>query len=131
MDNTLHSIIEAVQSEHQGVFSLHGWELSIAYSNEEGLSIETTVFQGEHFIPLAVRGAIYSKPSSIRSFLHITALLDEEESRVIIHYTGNALDAAPARFSAILEEFAWTAEQWWNYLDERSRGDLVYIHVKS
>lgn len=131
MENTLHSIIEVMRSQQQGVFSLHGWELAIAYSKEEGLSIETVVFQGQHFIPFAVRGALHSTPYSVQSSLRITPILDEEESRIIIHYTGNALDVSPMRFSAILEEFTWAAEQWWNYLDEHSRGDLVYAHVKS
>lgn len=128
--SSLHPIIEAVHHRDQGTYSLHGWELSIAYSIEEGLCIETAVFQGEHFIPLSVRAAVHSRPSTIHPSLQVVLRIDEEESRVILHYTGNRADVTTSGFNAVLEEFTWLAEQWWQHLDERSRGDLLYVHVR-
>lgn len=129
---SLHPIIEAVHHRGQSIFSLHGWDLSIACSTEEGLYIETSVYQGEHFIPPSVRSAVDTQPNhNIHSFLPTLLRLDEEDSQVLLHYNGNATDLTMMRFNAVLEEFAWVAEQWWTYLNERSRGDLVYIHVKS
>lgn len=128
--SSLHPIIEAVHHRGQGTYSLHGWELSIACSIEEGLCIETSIYQGEHFIPFSVRAATHSTPTAIHSSLKVSLILDEETSQVILHYAGNAEDMLAARFNDVIEEFSWVAEQWKNYLDERSRGDLLHIYVK-
>ena len=128
--SSLHPIIEAIHHRGQGVYSLHGWELSIACSIEEGLCIETIVFQGEHFIPLSVRAVVFSSTIMTHSSLPVSLYLDEENARVILHYEGSAENIAPTRFNAVVEEFAWAAEQWWHDLDERSRGDLLYVHVR-
>lgn len=129
---SLHPIIEAVTHKGPSLYSLHGWELMITCSTEEGLCIETSVFQGQHYIPPSVRTAVISpRPSSIHSSLPISLRLDEEGYRVILYYAGHSKDLGAVRFNAVLEEFAWAAEQWWHHLDEKSRGDLLHIRVKS
>lgn len=126
----LSTIRSKLSAQHRVQVSLHGWDLLLELSQEKGLSISTPIYQGDQYTPPGVRQGIQGNPFEGMSHLRTHLTLDEESHTVTLHYRGGAGDLSEGALAPLLEEFSWTAEQWWRYLDDRDKRDLVYIMVR-
>lgn len=108
--------------------SLHGWPLLMECSREEELTISALVYRGENFIPFSVRDALKKNPFKESSSLKTYLTLNEEAYTITLHYQGNARDFPV--IEPLLDEFSWLTEQWWIYLDDQDRRDLVPLSVR-
>lgn len=126
----LSTIRSELNAQHRVQLSVHGWNLLLELSQEKGLSISTLIYQGDHYTPPGVRQGIQGNPFKGISHLRTHLTLDEESHTVTLYYRGGVEDLSQDALAPLLDEFSWTAEQWWHYLDDRDKHDLVYSRVR-
>lgn len=124
------AICSELSAQHRVQVSLHGWNLLLEFSQDKGLSISTLIYQGDQYTPPGVRQGLQGNPFEGMFHLRTHLTLDEESHTVTLHYRGGVEDLSERALAPLLDEFSWTAEQWWRYLDDRDKRDLVYIMAR-
>lgn len=114
----------------KALVSIHGWPLTIERPISGELFISTAVYKGDRYIPPSVRNALSGDPFEGVSHLPTHVSLDEPTYVVTLHYDGYPEDLREETLTPLLDEFSWNAEQWWRYLDDHDRRDLVYLYIK-
>lgn len=126
----VNNILQQLSTQKRCQVSLHGWQLLIEFSSEEGLFISVPVYKGEGYFPPSVREALKSNQLEGLSHLKTYYSVDEDGPTITLRYQGPAQDLARATLLPLLEEFSWVAEQSWHYFDDRDKHDLVHLPVK-
>lgn len=94
------------------------------------LSLSTPVYFGGNFIPKSVRQCLSMKAPFVHNGIKTTLSIDEENFKIHLNYLGTLGNLSGDRFTDLLEEFTWLADEWRFYLDEHDKNDLIHIKVR-
>ncbi|MEM1283633.1 MAG: hypothetical protein AAGG81_08780, partial [Chlamydiota bacterium] len=109
-----------------------GSDVSVrVFDNSTKLSLTTPVYFGSNYIPKSVRSGVRKTPPFERTQTINTSLtIDEESYRVFLNYIGKTEILNNAKFTHLLEDFCYLAEEWRIYLDEEDKNDRIYVHIR-
>lgn len=92
--------------------------------------INTIVYQGDKYIPYAVRKAAAEPIEELRRYIQPSLAVDEDNFRITLHYK-TEFPADKEAFCEILFVFDDLAMKWREIFEERDRQDLVYMPTQS
>ncbi len=90
------------------------------------LSLATTVYRGENFIPDSVRQAS-RHPSPFAKKIHTALKIDEPHFEIQLRYLGDLGSLSKKEFRLLLEEFAIIADEWRTLLDDHDQKDRIHV----
>lgn len=90
------------------------------------LSLSTTVYQGENYIPDSVRQAMLHQSPFARR-IHTFLRLEEPVFVIQLRYLGDLESISKKEFRSLLEEFAAIADEWRTYLDDHDTKDRIHV----
>jgi hypothetical protein len=125
------NLIDQLKHHFQAEMVVHQFSIAISLDKlRRELTLSTTVYQGQNYIPLSVRHAVSGHGLGPASAMKGVLSIDEENFAVRLTYCGVASDLSEGMLAYMLEEFSWLAEQWRWILDEQDRRDLVHVPTK-
>ena len=90
------------------------------------LSLATTVYRGENYIPQSVRQATLHQSPFARK-IHTSLKLNETNFEIQLRYIGDLGTLSKKEFRLLLEDFAEIADEWRTYLDDHDQKDRIHV----
>lgn len=102
------------------------------FDESKKLSFKTIVFQGEGFIPLSIREAIEKGegPLPEKDFLNSFVSVDEAMSCVWLISVEGTEGLHPKKMERMIDDFAYLADVWRSYFEEKEKRDYAYVRSR-
>jgi hypothetical protein len=111
--------------------SIDGFQVAVCIFDEgQRLSLSTSVFDEQGFIPPSVRRVIGRETPTVRFNVPTYPIIDEESGTVRLCHVGHVEHLDIEDFKYLLEEFVAQAEVWVHFLHDKGEPDLIYIPVR-
>ncbi len=109
----------------------HGSRILVEFSaRTELLSFQSTVYQGQDYVPPSVRLCLSPSFRGPASSLLTSLELHKETYSVSLHFSDTIPHLTHDLLMSLLEEFGWLAEEWRQVFDDHDKRDLVHIRAK-
>lgn len=132
VENELKKLFDELKLAKSTQFSLNGFNVTLKILEYPSkLYLGTIVYFGGNYIPKSVRNCISRKPAFDQSIINTYLTVDENQFQIALNFTGDITPLTSYKFKSLIEEFAFLAQEWQQYLDENDRNDLVYIRAKT
>jgi hypothetical protein len=128
---SINEIIHQVTENSIAQIEVDGTSILVRVYEDSKLTLSAPVYQGSNYIPKSVRLSIKETHPPIPQGQYKTFLTVEENNyKVDLNYLGSFTSLDQIRFSDLLEEFSFLANEWKLYLDENDRNDLIHVRAK-
>lgn len=131
VENDLKKLFDELKVMKTTQFSLNGFTIILKIlENPSKLFLNTVVYFGGNYIPKSVRHCISKKAPFDKSYIDTYLTVDENQFQISLNFTGDITPLTNYKFKNTVEEFAFLAQEWQQFLDEHDKNDLIYVRVK-
>ena len=131
VEKEIKKMVMDLSKKNHAELELSGFTITVeTYEQHSWVSVSTTVYFGGDYIPPSVRKSVSDHPAFTRGAIEAELRIYEESFQIKLSYLGRLDGLDCPHFFQMIEDFRWLAEKWRDYLDERDKNDLVYIHHK-
>jgi hypothetical protein len=132
VEKEIQKMFQDLVTKDRAQIFLSGLDVTVhVFDNSTKISLTTPVYFGSNYIPKSVRyGVTKSPPFDKNQTIKTTLTVDEKSFRVFLNYIGTTEILNNTKFTHLLEDFCYLAEEWRIYLDEHDKNDLVYVYAK-
>ena len=128
INKDIHAVIVELARYSRTQLTLYRSVIDIQISLvEKKLSFTTSVYEGDHYIPPAVREAVRKQASFFPGELYCTLHTKESEFAVYLCFTKVTEEFSNKELIDLLEEFADQAERWRDHLEELDHNDTIWV----
>lgn len=97
--------------------------------SDNKLLVSTEIFSGMDYVPPSVRQALGEDlPIPVAATIRTFPKIDEPSATVHLHCLSILSGVDSVQLKALLEEFAWLADEWRRHLNDRGRDDLIRVY---
>lgn len=131
IEQQLHMLLQGLVEKGSTQILMGSVDITVSVAhNGSQIRLSTPVYSGGNYIPGAVRKAIFQPVSFSSRIIQTHFTVDEDRYEIYLNYQGSTDRLDPPQLKTILEEFAWLADEWRLYLDDRDYNDRIHISVK-
>lgn len=131
LEKNIKDLLNHLLHHEVAYLDLNGSQITVeATHGQERLSLSTSVYRGENYIPPSVRLCLKPGYPGPASHIRTTLSLDEESFIISLQHISAFQSHDSQSMVRLLEEFSWLAEEWRQILDDNDRRDLIYVRVK-
>jgi hypothetical protein len=102
------------------------------FDQAKKISFKTIVYQGEGFIPLLIRESVEKGegPLPEKEFINTFVNVDESSSCVWLISVDITDGLHPQKMEKAIDDFAYLADVWRSYFEEKERRDFAYVRLR-